>query len=114
MFSINILTWFFGHCVGTDAGGNRYYQTKRLYRGRHRRWVIYKDQAEGSKVASDWHAWLHHNSDTCPGPLDAVRYAWQKPHLANMSGTPDAVMPSHKASPDAAPGSYTAWSPPST
>ncbi len=63
-----LLTWLRGAPVGTDEYGNRYYRLKgdkprRLGGGRfsrERRWVIYKGEAEGSKVPPEWHAWLHH------------------------------------------------------
>ena len=61
-----LLTWLRGARVGSDEYGNRYYRLKgdkpqRLGGGRfsrERRWVIYKGDAEGSKVPPEWHAWL--------------------------------------------------------
>jgi NADH:ubiquinone oxidoreductase subunit len=94
-----LLTWLRGEFVGADAYGNRYYRLKgdkpaRLGGGRfsrERRWVIYEGTPEGSKVPPEWHAWLHHMVDEVPGARQ--RHAWEKPHLPNLTGTPDAYHP---------------------
>jgi NADH:ubiquinone oxidoreductase subunit len=69
-----LLTWLRGELVGSDPYGNRYYRLKGdkpSGRGggrfsRERRWVIYQGEPEGSKVPSEWHAWLHHTVDEVP------------------------------------------------
>ncbi len=94
-----LLTWLRGAPVGTDEYGNRYYRLKgdkprRLGGGRfsrERRWVIYKGEAEGSKVPPEWHAWLHHMYDEVPPPRQ--RYPWEKPHQPNLTGTPLVLSP---------------------
>jgi NADH:ubiquinone oxidoreductase subunit len=117
-----LLTLLRGVLVGSDAYGNKYYRLKgggELQRGggrfsRERRWVIYKGVPEGSKVPSEWHAWLHHTSDAPPDDQRA-RYPWEKPHQPNMTGTPQAYRPAgsilrggHRAR---ATGDYEPWSP---
>ena len=95
-----LLTWLRGRYVGTDSLGNRYYRDKgarALRRGggrtsREKRWVVYKGEPEGSKVPSEWHAWLHHTVDEVPQPRN--RHPWEKEHLPNMTGTPQAYRPS--------------------
>jgi NADH:ubiquinone oxidoreductase subunit len=99
-------TWLFtkwkGKLVGTDQFGNRYYREKSprpLRRGggydsRERRWVMYKGQAEASKVPPEWHAWLHYTVDDIPADGGKLKYPWQKPHLPNLTGTPLAYRPS--------------------
>lgn len=80
-------TWLRGKLMGIDAHGNRYYQDRWVKRyGRFRRWVIYKNTAEASQVPSQWHAWLHHNTEE-PPTLQRP-YSWEKPHLPNLTGTP--------------------------
>jgi NADH:ubiquinone oxidoreductase subunit len=116
-----LLTWLRGELMGSDAYGNRYYRLKRdnpSGRGggrfsRERRWVIYKGEPEGSKVPPEWHAWLHHTVNEIPGAWP--HYAWEKPHQANMTGTPLAYHPpgsvlrgSHRAH---ATGDYEPWTP---
>ncbi|MGD9615251.1 MAG: NADH:ubiquinone oxidoreductase subunit NDUFA12 [Alphaproteobacteria bacterium] len=116
-----LLTWLRGAHVGTDEYGNRYYRLKNdkpqpLGGGRfsrERRWVIYKGEAEGSKVPPEWHAWLHHMYDEVPTPRQ--RYPWEKPHQPNMTGTPLSYRPrgsvlrgGHRAP---ATGDYQPWRP---
>ena len=118
-----ILTWLRGELVGTDQTGNRYYRDKsqrKLQHGggrfsREKRWVIYQGVAEASKVPPQWHAWLHHTVDELPADGGKPLYAWEKPHLPNLSGTPDAyrppgsvVMGGHRQK---AAGDYEPWRP---
>jgi NADH:ubiquinone oxidoreductase subunit len=116
-----LLTLLRGVHVGTDEYGNRYYRLKndkpqRLGGGRfsrERRWVMYKGEAEGSKVPPEWHAWLHHMVDEVPTPR--TRHPWEKPHQPNMTGTPLSYRPrgsvlrgGHRRP---ATGDYQPWTP---
>ena len=116
-----LLTWLRGDLVGTDQYDNRYYRLKGdkpSGRGggrfsRERRWVIYRGEPEGSKVPSEWHAWLHHTVNEVPGAWP--HYAWEKPHQPNLTGTPGAYHPrgsvlrgGHRAR---AAGDYEPWTP---
>ncbi len=119
-----LYTWLHGELVGTDPFGNRYYRDKshpKPQRGggffsRDRRWVMYnKGAAEASRVPAEWHAWLHHTVDTLPAAGAKPKYDWQKPHLPNLSGTPDAYRPpgsvlcgGHRQE---AAGDYEPWQP---
>jgi NADH:ubiquinone oxidoreductase subunit len=118
-----LMTWFRGELVGSDLFGNRYYRDKsqrKLERGggrfsREKRWVIYNGEAEGSRVPPEWHGWLHHTVDELPQDGGRPKYSWQKPHLPNQTGTPDAYRPpgslvrgGHRA---AATGDYEPWKP---
>lgn len=109
-----LFTWLHGTKVGDDADGNVYYEEKRLRRGaRTRRWVVYSGEPEASKVPPEWHAWLHYTTDA---PIVVAHpRPWQKPHLANATGTPLGYRPpghdyegGHRAR---ASGDYEAWSP---
>ena len=100
--------------VGRDAEGNIYYREKKRTKGlRERRWVYYVGEAEASNIPPEWHIWLHHMADA---PLTNVpRKAWQKPHVPNLTGTPDAYFPpghtlvgGERAK---ATGDYQAWKP---
>ena len=116
---MDIGTWLFtrlrGRQVGSDAAGNIYYEDRKPRTGglRVRRWVMYAGTPEASKVPPEWHAWLHY---TTPAPLpEAGRQAWQKPHQANVTGTPASYRPpghdyngGHRAR---ATGDYEAWTP---
>ena len=95
-----LFTWWKGELVGTDEFGNRYYREKpgrQLRPGggrdsRERRWVLYKGEPEASKVPPEWHAWLHHTVNELPD-RNRRKYAWEKPHLPNLTGTPRAYRP---------------------
>ena len=101
-FSTWLYTLWKGKLVGTDQFGNRYFREKSprpLRRGggydsRERRWVLYKGEAEASKVPPEWHGWLHYTVDEIPAAAGAPKYAWQKPHLPNLTGTRHAYRPS--------------------
>ena len=105
-----------GQLVGSDAEGNRYYQERREPRDRRRRrWVVYKGEAEASRVPPEWHAWLHFTSakpltETGPKPKP-----WQKPHQANKTGTTEAYHPpgsQYEGGPRArGTGDYEPWRP---
>jgi NADH:ubiquinone oxidoreductase subunit len=88
-----VFTYFKGSQVGADAAGNRYFieRRSRPRRARVRRWVIYPAIADPSSIPAEWHAWLHYTTDA---PLtDRPRHDWQKPHLANATGTAAAYRP---------------------
>jgi NADH:ubiquinone oxidoreductase subunit len=118
-----IMTWLRGECVGTDAFGNRYYRDKRHRpreagggrRSREKRWVIYAGAADGSCVPPEWHGWLHHTFDEVPQDGDRPRYAWEKPHQPNLTGTPRAYHPPgsvlHGGPRERAAADYEAWRP---
>ena len=109
-----LFTWLNGRRVGADGDGNVYYEDKRVRAGsRTRRWVIYMGTPEATKVPPEWHSWLHYTTDA-PIKVASPR-AWQKPHLANATGTLLGYRPQghdyqggHRA---AATGDYEAWSP---
>jgi NADH:ubiquinone oxidoreductase subunit len=77
-----VTIWRQGRLVGSDELGNRYYVQKRGVGplGVPRRWVIYKDLAEASKVTPDWHGWLHYTVDAPPTATSYTPRPWQKPH----------------------------------
>ncbi len=91
---IRIFTWWKGELVGRDASGNRYYREKSAPDRRcERRWVIYNGEAEASRVPPEWHAWLHRTTDEAPPEGGSPKRPWQKPHLPNATGTPEAYRP---------------------
>ncbi len=97
-FGTQVWTWLYGERVGTDRFGNRYYRTRGgkidPALGLERRWVVYSGYAEPSTVPPDWFGWLHHTVDGPPGDEGAQSFAWEKPHLPNLTGTPAAYRPS--------------------
>ena len=101
-----LFTLFSGNLVGRDAQGNCYYEEKKARPSmRQRRWVMYSGEIEASWVPAEWHSWLHYTTAT---PLsDANRRPWQKPHEANLTGTPAAFKPGKTT----VTGDYEAWTP---
>lgn len=102
-------TWRKGVRVGEDEFGNTYYES----RDGKRRWVIFNGEVEGSRVAAEWHGWLHHTWDEAPSKTPLPRKDWEKPHIPNLTGTVDAYAPAgsiRKAQP-ADRSDYEAWSP---
>ena len=112
-------TWRKGERVGEDEFGNVYYRTRGGVKdkalGIERRWVIYKGEADGSKVPPGWSGWMHHRTDTPPTKDNYKPREWQMPHQANLTGTPEAWRPPGSSlttgeRPHAV-GDYTAWKP---
>jgi NADH:ubiquinone oxidoreductase subunit len=94
-----LFTWLRGEEVGVDDAGNRYYRQKG---GGHvhpeslrkeRRWVIYAEGDEASKVPAEWHAWLHHTTGEIPPEGGPEKRPWMKPHQPNLTGTDQAYRP---------------------
>lgn len=106
----SFFTWRKGESVGNDRFGNRYYRE----RGGDRRWVIYPQEAEASRVPPEWHAWLHRTVDSPPRHVGATR-PWERVHQSNLTGTPDAYLPpgdiQGRGRRDHATGDYEPWQP---
>ena len=82
-----VMTWLQGERVGADSFGNCYYQERAKPAGRRRRrWVVYKQEDEASRVPPSWHAWLHYTTDQAPGESTGKPPAWQKAHRPNLTG----------------------------
>ena len=94
-FETKLKTLFTGQLVGEDEFGNKYYQARRAPKeGRRKRWVVYQGLPEPTKVPAYWHCWLHYTTDRAPqSPQAGRKFPWQKTHLPNLTGTPDAYVP---------------------
>lgn len=104
--------------VGKDQDGNRYYRGKpRKGYNKDRRFVRFTNGIpEASQVPPEFHAWLHHQTDTFPDlEKNTYRKAWQKPHVPNLTGTTLAYRPpGHLLKEGTRPravGDYEAWTP---
>ena len=47
-------TFFSGKLIGNDSLGNKYYENKS-----GKRWVIYIDEVDASKIPIEWYSWIH-------------------------------------------------------
>ena len=81
-------TILFGKFVGKDNFGNRYYKNKS-----GKRWVIYKDEIDASKIPIEWYSWMHFTSNKIENSHDLKKYEWQKPHQPNQTGSKNAHHP---------------------
>lgn len=114
--SIRLFTFLHGKKVGVDIFGNVYYSGKpRRHTKRERRWVLYNGTADASRIPPEWHGWIHHQTNTIPQETNPLRHEWQKPHVANATGTDAAYRPpGHPAKGgqrEHATGDYQAWIP---
>ena len=82
-----IYTIFLGKFSGKDQFGNKYYSN-----AKGKRWVIYKNSVESSKIPPEWHSWIHFLNRNVP-TKDIKKFSWQKQHQENLTGTKKA----HKA-----------------
>ena len=81
-------TIFFGKLIGTDELGNKYYESKN-----GKRWIIYSDKIDASKIPVEWYSWIHFTPNKIEKKHNLEKYGWQKPHKENLTGTKDAYFP---------------------
>lgn len=100
-----------GVLVGEDAEGNRYYRTK----NDARRWVIYNGTNDASRVAPEWHGWLHGTFAGEPESYLPPKRGFELPQSINPTGSDAAYKPQGALERGgrraAATGDYEAWSP---
>ncbi|MEM1066483.1 MAG: NADH:ubiquinone oxidoreductase subunit NDUFA12 [Pseudomonadota bacterium] len=84
-----IFTWRKGKRVGEDDQGNVFYENA----DGSRRWVIFNGEAEASRIAPEWHGWLHRTWDEPPTKAPPPKKKWEKPHQENLTGTALAYAP---------------------
>jgi len=82
-----IYTLFTGRFVGRDEFGNKYYSNSK-----GKRWVIYNNQVEASKIPPKWYLWIHFLSNNKPSD-NLNKFKWQKKHVENLTGTKNAYKP---------------------
>ena len=97
-----LYTIFFGKFVGEDSFGNKYYQSKK-----GKRWVIYFDEIDASKIPVEWYSWIHFMPNKIEKNHDLKKYDWQKPHKPNLTGTDSAYYPNKNK--DAIQKKYKTW-----
>ena len=97
-----IKTIFFGKFIGQDKLGNKYYESKS-----GKRWVIYSGEVDASKIPVEWYSWIHFTSNKIENKHELDKYAWQKPHQSNLTGTNSAYHPNKNK--DAIKKKYKSW-----
>ena len=87
-FGTRIKTILFGKLIGSDEYGNKYYQSKK-----GKRWVIYANEIDASKIPVEWYSWIHFMPNKIEKIHDLTKYEWQKSHQPNLTGSKDAYFP---------------------
>ena len=82
-----IYTAFTGKFAGKDQFGNKYYCD-----AKGKRWVIYRNIVESSKIPPEWHSWIHFLNLNKPSE-NIKKFKWQKQHEENLTGTEKAYKP---------------------
>ena len=82
-----IYTLLTGKCVGNDEFGNKYYENSK-----GKRWAIYENTVESTKIPPEWHLWIHFLSSKKPSE-NTNKFKWQKKHEENLTGTEKAHKP---------------------
>ena len=83
-----LFTWMKGTFVGEDSFGNKYYKSRS-----GRRWVIYKDEIDASKIPNEWYSWIHFINNKIETTHEFKKYHWQKPHKSSQTGTENSYHP---------------------
>lgn len=100
-----------GKLIIRDEFGNEYYESNSVnYLGKKIRSVIYKNEAEPSKVPPCFHAWLHHLTDELPDQKQ-INFNWQRVHEPNMTGTNLSYSPLEKGKRAKVSSDYHPWQP---
>ena len=95
-------TIFFGKLVGVDDLGNKYYESKN-----GKRWVIYRNIIDASKIPVEWYSWIHFTPNKIEKIHKLEKYDWQKPHQSNLTGTEKAYYPNKDK--DGIKKKYSSW-----
>jgi NADH:ubiquinone oxidoreductase subunit len=95
-------TIFYGKLVGKDSSSNKYYESKS-----GKRWVIYNDEIDASKIPNEWYSWMHFTNNRIENNHELNKYDWQKPHQSNQTGTEYAYHPNKNNDPIKK--KYTIW-----
>ena len=76
-----------GKFIGEDKFGNKYYSNSK-----GKRWVIYENKVESTKIPPEWHLWIHFLINNKPS-YNTIKFEWQKKHEENLTGTEKAHKP---------------------
>ena len=101
-FGTRLKTIFFGKLVGSDEFGNKYYESKN-----GKRWVIYANIIDASKIPVEWYSWMHFTPNKIEKTNVLEKYDWQKPHQSNLTGTEKAYYPNKDK--DGITKKYSSW-----
>tara|TARA_Y100000590_G_scaffold466453_1_gene641882 strand:- start:558 stop:917 length:360 start_codon:yes stop_codon:yes gene_type:complete len=86
-----IQTIISGKLIGKDKLGNKYYESKA-----GKRWVIYNDEIDATKIPEEWYSWIHYTNNKIENLHQLKKYNWQKEHMSNKTGTDQSYHPNKK------------------
>jgi len=95
-------TFFSGKLIGIDSLGNKYYESKA-----GKRWIIYSDEIDASKIPIEWYSWIHFTNNKIQNKHNLEKYDWQKPRQSNQTGTINAYHPNRNN--EQIKKKYTSW-----
>ena len=95
-------TIFYRKLAGKDSSGNKYYESKS-----GKRWVIYNDEIDASKIPNEWYSWMHFTNNRIENNHELEKYVWQKPHQPNQTGTENSYHPNRNN--EQIKKKYTSW-----
>ena len=101
-FGTRLKTILFGKFVGVDELGNKYYEGKD-----GKRWVIYANVIDASKIPIEWYSWMHFMPNQIEKKHKLEKHDWQKPHKPNLTGTEEAYYPNKNN--DGNKKKYSSW-----
>ena len=101
-FGTMLQTIFYGKLAGQDSFGNKYYESRN-----GKRWVIYSDEIDASKIPVEWYSWMHFTHNKIENNHILQKYDWQKPHQSNLTGTDQAYYPNKNK--DGIEKKYKSW-----
>ena len=101
-FGTRLKTIIFGKFVGLDEFGNKYYEGKN-----GKRWIIYSNEIDASKIPVEWYSWMHFTPNKIENSHELEKFEWQKPHKPNLTGSNEAYSP--KKNTDAIKKKYKTW-----
>ena len=101
-FGTRIKTFLYGKFVGKDSFGNKYYESKK-----GKRWVIYAEEVDASKIPVEWYSWMHFTPNKIEKDHELKKFDWQKPHQPNLTGTESAYYPNKNK--NASNKKYKSW-----
>ena len=90
-FGTKLKTIFYGKFVGKIILEINIIESKS-----GKRWVIYSDEIDASKIPNEWYSWIHFIKNKLKIYHDLKKYDWQKPHQSNQTGTENCYHPNNK------------------
>lgn len=91
---LRLKTRLVGVAAGEDSCGQKYFRSRfKDWAGREERWVLFKGEAEASRIPPEGRAFLQHRCASLLPSGGKGGYGGAKPHLPNLTGSDAALLP---------------------